>query len=215
MSLAPSTSAHASANERKIVFRAGTYVIGIPCPSRPPRAPWAHRCRGQRRPAKDAQIDRRACDARHADRCGNPRAASKLPHMPLPIRERQRISSYPWRAQSPAPSPSPAPAQQHHRSFRVAMLLHCLRLRITSIPALANIHRGGSGLLSSIDGLDALLEHALRRQNELDRIAPAPCRPHAESRNAPRPSPARAHWPRPRPARTSRITGRSITSSPT
>ena len=31
ISLAPSTSAHASANERKIVFRAGTYVTGIPC----------------------------------------------------------------------------------------------------------------------------------------------------------------------------------------
>ena len=74
ISLDPSTSAQASAKERKIVLRAGTYVMGMPCAHLVRRAALGNRdVAGERRAAKDAQIDGRNPVLRHADGCGHAR----------------------------------------------------------------------------------------------------------------------------------------------
>src|ERR1035437_1192322 len=78
-----STSAHASANERKMVFRAGT-------PLRPP-AP-AGPTAGWGRPAEGIQADLGHQMPRGAERLGHPSRRVQFDLMPLPVVERERIA---------------------------------------------------------------------------------------------------------------------------
>ena len=132
--------------------------------------------------------------------------------MPLPIRERKRIKLVSLaRAIASTVAESSPPLNN-----TTALLALWVSIASLQVPALADIHRRRKRIALVDRCLNALLQHALRFENEFDRIARrAFAALVAALHNAPRPSlvaralamaTAKPHF---------RITGRSITSSPT